>query len=227
MSRALTLRTHDAPAEPAHNRGMYVPAHFAADQSQIDELLTHHGAADLITSTEQGLQATFLPFLYDPAVGEHGSLLGHVARNNDQWKLPAIGEAMVIVRGPDSYISPAWYAAKAEHGRVVPTWNYVTAHVHGVVTVHDDPAWVADLVRELTDRHEAGSPAPWSVDDAPPKFFAGQLRAIVGVELAIARIDAKFKLSQNRPAADVDGVIAGLRAAGDSESAAAVATHRP
>jgi transcriptional regulator len=110
---------------------MYVPAHFAADQSQIDELLTHHGAADLITSTEQGLQATFLPFLYDPAVGGHGSLLGHVARNNDQWKLPTIGEAMVIVRGPDSYISPAWYAAKAEHGRVVPTWNYVTAHLYG------------------------------------------------------------------------------------------------
>ena len=120
----------------------------------------------------------------------------------------------MIVRGPDAYISPSWYATKAEHGRVVPTWNYVTAHVHGVVTVHDDPAWVAELVRELTDRHEAGRAAPWSVDDAPPKFFAGQLRAIVGVELAIERIEAKFKLSQNRPAADVDGVIEGLRADG-------------
>jgi len=137
------------------------------------------------------------------------------------------GLALVVVTGAEAYVSPAWYASKVEHGRVVPTWNYVTAHVHGVVTVHDDPAWVADLVRELTDRHEAGLAAPWSVDDAPPRFFAGQLRAIVGVEVAIGRIEAKFKLSQNRPSADVDGVIAGLRAAGDPESAAAVATHRP
>jgi transcriptional regulator len=201
---------------------MYVPAHFAADQSQIDELLTHHGAADLVTSTEQGLQATFLPFLYDPGVGKHGSLLGHVARNNDQWKLPAIGEAMVIVRGPDSYISPAWYAAKAEHGRVVPTWNYVTAHVYGELVVHDDVSWLETLVRRLTEHHERHRDDPWSVDDAPPKFIAGQLRAIVGVELVISRIEAKLKLSQNRSEADVAGVVAGLAQAGDSAGAAAV-----
>jgi transcriptional regulator len=205
---------------------VYVPAHFAADDAVVRDLLANHGAADLVTATAEGLQATFLPFLYDPSAGEHGVLLGHLARNNDHWRTADGATALVIVRGPDAYISPSWYATKAEHGRVVPTWNYVTAHVHGVVTVHDDPDWVAELVRELTDRHEAGRPAPWSVDDAPPKFFAGQLRAIVGVELAIERIEAKFKLSQNRPAADVDGVIEGLRATGDPQSAAAVATHR-
>jgi transcriptional regulator len=204
--------------------GMYVPSAFAPTDEAVRELLLRHRAADLVTSSPDGLTATMLPFLYDE---ERNTLRGHLARNNDHWRSADGAAGLVIVRGPDAYVSPSWYATKAEHGRVVPTWNYVTAHVHGVVAVHDDPAWVADLVRELTDRHEAGSPAPWSVDDAPPKFFAGQLRAIVGVELAIARIDAKFKLSQNRPAADVDGVIAGLRAVGDPESAAAVATHRP
>ncbi|MDP9397118.1 MAG: FMN-binding negative transcriptional regulator [Actinomycetota bacterium] len=201
---------------------MYVPAHFAADDAVVGDLLVHHGAADLITATPQGLQATLLPFVYDPAVGEHGALLGHLARNNDQWRIPAQGEALVIVRGPDAYISPSWYAAKAEHGRVVPTWNYLTAHVYGELVVHDDPAWVEALVRRLTDEHEAGSEHPWSVDDAPPPFVAGQLRAIVGVELVITRVEAKAKLSQNRSAADVDGVIAGLQRRGDAASAAAV-----
>ena len=132
----------------------------------------------------------------------------------------------MIVRGPDAYISPAWYASKAEHGRVVPTWNYVTAHVYGRLVVHDDTAWTEDLVRRLTAKHEAGRARPWSVDDAPPEFIAGQLRAIVGVELLITRIEAKAKLSQNRPAADVEGVIDGLRARGDARSADAVERAR-
>jgi len=202
---------------------MYVPSAFAPTDEAVDALLLRHRAADLVTVGPDGLTATMLPFLYDP---QRRVLRGHLARNNDHWRTADGAAGLVIVRGPDAYVSPSWYATKAEHGRVVPTWNYVTAHVHGVLTVHDDPAWVADLVRELTDRHEAGRPAPWSVDDAPPKFFAGQLRAIVGVELAISRIEAKFKLSQNRPAADVDGVVAGLRAEGDTAGAAAVATHR-
>jgi transcriptional regulator len=138
-----------------------------------------------------------------------------------------IGDALVIMRGPDAYVSPAWYASKREHGRVVPTWNYLTAHVYGTMTVHDDPAWVEDVVRRLSDLHEAGRPEPWSVDDAPAKYVSGQLRAIVGVEVAIRRIEAKFKLSQNRPEADIDGVIDGLHAAGDHRTAEAVAEHRP
>src|ERR1700761_1290985 len=191
---------------------MYVPAHFAMNDPQVNELLVNHGAADLITVTSQGLLATMLPFVFDPAVGPHGALLGHVARNNEQWKVPAQGESLVIVRGPDAYISPGWYQSKTEHGRVVPTWNYVTAHVYGRLVVHDDPVWVESLVRRLTAKHEAFRAEPWSVDDAPEKFVAGQLRAIVGVELEISRIEAKAKLSQNRPEAEVVGVVEGLRA---------------
>lgn len=159
---------------------MYVPAHFAADNEAVRELLSRPRAADLGTMTPDGLVATFLPFLYDGR-----SLLGHVARNNDQWSRPVVGEALVIVHGPDAYISPGFYASKAEHGRVVPTWNYLTAHVYGELVVHDDVEWLDALVRRLTDRHEATEAAPWSVDDAPPAFVAGQLRAIVGVELVI------------------------------------------
>ncbi len=198
---------------------MYVPAHFAVDDAQVRELLVHHGAADLITMTDQGLLATLLPFVFAPEAGPHGALLGHVARNNDQWRVPARGESLVIVRGADAYISPGWYQSKAEHGRVVPTWNYITAHVYGQLVVHDDPVWVENLVRRLTAKHEAARAEPWSVDDAPEKFVAGQLRAIVGLELAITRIEAKAKLSQNRPEADVVGVVAGLRERGDEQSA--------
>jgi transcriptional regulator len=215
---------------------MYIPAHFAPDAALVDELLRNHGAADLVTVTEQGLVATMLPFIYVPpgeagtvgprSAGQHGALHGHLARNNDQWKLDATGESLVIVRGPDAYITPGWYASKVEHGRVVPTWNYVTAHVYGRLVVHDDPVWTEDLVRRLTTKHEAYRDRPWSVDDAPRAFIEGQLRAIVGIELEITRIEAKAKLSQNRPAADVEGVIAGLRERGDKESADAVERAR-
>ena len=139
-----------------------------------------------------------------------------------QWKLPALGEALAIVRGPDSYISPSFYAAKAEHGRVVPTWNYVTAHVYGELTVHDDPEWTESVVRRLTVKHEAANGSDWKVDDAPRAFIEGQLRAIVGVELKITRIEAKAKLSQNRPATDVPGIVDGLRQRGVTSMADAV-----
>jgi transcriptional regulator len=207
---------------------MYIPAHFAADGAAVRDLLARPGAADLITLTADGLLATMLPFAYEPAAGDHGALLGHVARNNDQWRKPAQGESLAIVRGPDAYVSPSWYAATAEHGRVVPTWNYVTAHVYGELVVHDDPAWVEDVVRRLTAKHEAartasaGQAPAWSVDDAPRKFIEGQLRAIVGLELRITRIEAKAKLSQNRPETDIAGVVAGLAARGDVRSAEAV-----
>jgi transcriptional regulator len=209
---------------------MYVPAHFAPDEALVQDLLRNHGAADLVTVTPQGLVATMLPFIYVPPTdasgGELGALHGHLARNNDQWKLDAAGESLVIVRGPNAYITPGWYASKIEHGRVVPTWNYVTAHVYGQLIVHDDPDWTENLVRRLTTKHEAYRDHPWSVDDAPRAFIEGQLRAIVGIELLITRIEAKAKLSQNRPPADVEGVIAGLRERGDFESADAVEQAR-
>lgn len=207
---------------------MYVPKHFATTDDQLAGLLTGPVAGDLITPTAQGLQATLLPWLHRPdSSGGPGRLEGHLARNNPHWKLAPTGESLVILKGPDAYISPSWYASKAEHGRVVPTWNYLICHVHGELIIHDDVGWLDDLVRRLTDHHEAlqpGGDQPWSVDDAPQRFVNGQLRAIVGLELIISRIEAKAKLSQNRPAADVLGVINGLTARGDLASADAVRT---
>jgi transcriptional regulator len=197
---------------------VYIPDHFRPTDDDVAELLANIGAADLITSTADGLLATMLPLIHEPpgssgpAASAHGRLMGHVARNNRQWKVPPIGAAMVIVRGPDAYISPAWYATKREHGRVVPTWNYVAAHVHGRLVVHDDPVWVEALVRRLTSKHEDHRAEPWSVDDAPAPYVAGQLRAIVGVEVEVTRVEAKWKLSQNRPEADRAGVLTGLDA---------------
>jgi transcriptional regulator len=206
---------------------VYVPEYFKPDDESVRELLRHHGAVDLVTSTPDGLRATMLPMIYvEPIggdeVGELGLLRGHFARKNDHWKQPVLGEAMVIVRGPDSYITPTWYQTKREHGRVVPTWNYITAHVYGELTVHDDPDWVERNVRALTGKHEAARDPRWAVDDAPEAYVNGQLRAIVGVELRISRIEAKFKLSQNRSAEDVEGVVAGLAAEDRDDMASAV-----
>lgn len=205
---------------------MYTPAHFAAGPGAIGDLLSRPAAANLVTMTSQGMLATLLPFVFDPSVGERGALHTHVARNNAQWSEPAIGEALVIIQGADAYISPSWYASKAEHGRVVPTWNYTAAHVYGELVIHDDPVWLAGQVRRLTGVNEAGFDQPWSVDDAPERYISGQLRAIVGLELVITRIEAKAKLSQNRPDADIDGVVAGLTARGQAESAADVERAR-
>lgn len=198
---------------------MYIPAHFAAGPGAVRDLLTAPAPANLVTTTAHGMLATLLPLAYDPSIGEHGALHGHLARNNPQWSEPALGEALVIMQGADAYISPAWYASKAEHGRVVPTWNYSTAHVYGTLVIHDDPDWLAAHVRRLTDINEARSARPWSVDDAPERYIAGQLRAVVGIELLISRVEAKTKLSQNRSDQDVDGVVAGLEGRGQTASA--------
>jgi transcriptional regulator len=208
---------------------MYVPAHFTADDATVRAVLDRSGAGDLVTVGEDGLLASLIPFVHDPGAGGQGSLLGHLARNNPQWRASTTDQALVILRGPDGYVSPGWYATKTEHGRVVPTWDYLTVHVHGRLVVHDDPEFVADVVHRLTEQHEAGRAVPWSVEDAPPAYVAGQLRAVVGVEVRITRIEAKAKLSQNRPAADVDGVLAGLLGDGrpDLADAVARATGRP
>lgn len=205
---------------------MHVPPSFAMPPDELQRLLAAPGSGELVTATPDGLLATPLPFVFDPSGGEHGALLGHLARSNDQWRQPVTGEALVLLRGPDGYVSPGWYASKAEHGRVVPTWNYVTAHVYGELVVHDDVDWLADLVERLTDQHERGRAVPWSVADAPEAFVQGQLRAIVGVEVRITRVVAKAKLSQNRPPADVDGVVAGSRADGRPVLADAVQAAR-
>ncbi len=199
---------------------MYVPAHFQPSDDEVREALRRLGAVDLVTATDDGLLATLMPMLWDepgsrPGLGPWGALVGHVARNNAQWRTPAIGDAMVIVRGPDAYISPRWYAAKREHGRVVPTWNYVLVQAHGRLVVHDDVEWLETNVRRLTDAHEADAGQPWSVDDAPRRYIDGQLRAIVGIEVLLDRVVGKWKLGQNRSDEDIGGAIAGLEAAGE------------
>jgi transcriptional regulator len=206
---------------------MYVPAHFKPDDAEVLALLGSGRAANLITATADGLMSTMLPLVHDDPnsradLGSWGALLGHVARNNGQWKTPAIGEAMVILAGPDAYISPAWYATKRQHGRVVPTWNYITVHAYGRLVIHDDPIWVEANVRRLTRLHEGTRAEPWSVDDAPEPYIEGQLRAIVGVEIVIDRVEGKWKLSQNRSDADIAGAIEGLEATGERDVSAAM-----
>lgn len=175
-----------------------------------------------------GLTGTFMPFTYRPEVGARGALVGHMSRGNDHWRQPVLGEALVVVHGPDAYVTPSWYATKQETHQVVPIWNYMTAHVYGRLTFHDDTAWIERQIRDLTQKHEAHFDKQWTVDEAPEKFIARQLRAVIGVELHITRIQGKLKMSQNRPKVDVAGVIDGLTGRGDVAVAAAVraANHR-
>lgn len=191
---------------------MEVPNHFAMSPDQVHELLTGTGAADLVTAHESGLVATFLPFLFDPSIGAHGALITHVARNNRQWSDPVLGDAMVIVHGADHYISPRWLPSLDKGGQVVPTWNYLTVHAYGDLVVHDDPQWTGDAVRRLTATHET----QYKVDDVPGDYVDRMLRAIVGLEVRLTRVEAKAKMSQNKAPDDVRGIIDGLeRQVGD------------
>ncbi len=191
---------------------MYVP-HFNAldDEPEIRALVAAVGTADLVTVGSDGFPvSTLLPVLW-----EGDRLVMHLARANPQWRALADGApALAVVTGPEAYVSPAWYASKAEHGRVVPTWNYSQVHLTGRLTVHHDAEWLRDAVTRLTDRHEEHRTDRWSVSDAPAPYVEKQLKAIVGLELAIERVEAKAKLSQNRSDADRAGVVAGLRAEG-------------
>ena len=207
---------------------MYVPAHFKPGDAEVLELLAVGRAANLITATERGVDRDDAAAgLRRPEAPARARAMGRVpgARGPQQPSVEgarACGEAMVILRGPDAYISPAWYATKREHGRVVPTWNYITVHAYGRLVIHDDPAWVEANVRRLTDLHERRAPEPWSVDDAPPPYIEGQLRAIVGVEILIDRVEGKWKLSQNRSDADIAGAIEGLEATGEQDVSGAM-----
>lgn len=188
---------------------MYIP-HFNAwdDRDEIVAMVRAVGAAQLVTVDAAGApQATLLPVIWDD-----DRLVFHLARANEHWRQIVPGSpALAIVAGPQAYISPSWYAAKAEHGRVVPTWNYETVHLRGTVEVHQDQEWLRDAVSRLTDLHEQSRLQPWAVTDAPATYVDKQLRAIVGVELRIEQVEAKAKLSQNRSESDVRGVIDGLR----------------
>jgi transcriptional regulator len=189
---------------------MYNPKHFAVTDHQIIiDTIQELGAAELVTFGSKGIEASFLPLhLNDDATSLHG----HFARANQQWKHadPTI-EALACWRGPDTYISPTLYPTKCEHGKVVPTWNFITIQVRGNLVIHDDPLWVEQLVRALTATHEATSVVPWSIDDAPRDYIESMIAAIVGVELQITSIEAKWKLSQNKAHVDIEGVIGGLQ----------------
>ena len=206
----------DGPAGEWHDRTMYVPHFNAMADGEVRAFLEAHPAGHLVTVGADGRpDATLLPVIVDESA-RGVRVLGHLARSNDHWqRIPSGGRGLVIVTGADAYISPSWYAAKAEHGRVVPTWNYTEVHLSGVMTVHDDADWVLDVVTRLTERHESHRDDPWLVSDAPEKFVRTRLRAIVGVELSVDAIEGKAKLGQNRSEADRAGAIAGLRAEGD------------
>jgi transcriptional regulator len=191
---------------------VYVPHHFRLDDpAEVLALVASAGSADLVTVGPDGLPvATLLPVVWQP---ERDRLVAHMARANPHWKLiEGDAPALAIVNAAQAYVSPAWYASKAEHGRVVPTWNYSAVHLTGTVRVHDDVDWVRDAVTLLTGVHESTREEAWSVTDAPERYIEGQLRGIVGIELTVTGVEAKAKLSQNRSRADRAGVLAGLRA---------------
>ena len=199
---------------------MFVPHHFAVeDEHEIRRIVRGVGSAHLVTSGQDGYpSATLLPIMW-----QGDTVIAHMARANPHWQAIDDGApALLIVAGPEAYISPSWYASKAEHGRVVPTWNYVVVQLTGRVRIHDDAQWLRSALDELVDRHESHRESPWRTADAPEKFVRGQLRAIVGIEVTVERAQATAKLSQNRSRADREGVVRGLASEG-SHGASAVA----
>lgn len=214
------------PAEWEHG-GVYVPEAFAErDPDVLRALIDTASIASLVTMVDGALFATTVPLLYDDGAGR-SRLIGHLARKNPQAG-PQVEpvEALAIFAGADGYVSPSMYPSKAEHGRVVPTWNYESVHVWGPLILHDDPTWTLELVSRLTDHHESRlDDAPWGVTDAPTGFIDAQLKGIVGIEIPIVRMIGKRKLSQNRSDADRAGVVRGfvdrVAAGGDGDRAMA------
>ncbi len=188
---------------------MYMPRHFAEDRRDVlIDLTRSAGFGHLVVAANDDLTSTPMPFV----ITDDGSRVrAHLARPNPIWKM-APCDALLIVPVADAYVSPGWYPSKAEHGKVVPTWNYEVVHLHGRLIAHDEVDWTATMVRDLTHLHEAPQPSPWAVDDAPADYIGQLLRGIVGIELDVTRIEAKRKLSQNKSAADRAGTIAGLGA---------------
>ncbi|MGF6327887.1 transcriptional regulator [Pseudomonas sp. BS3782 TE3695] len=201
---------------------MYTPSNFAInDLNELHQHILGTRLGVLVTHGEQGLQASHLPLLLNADQGPNGTLYGHFAKANAQWKeLQNGAEALVIFAAADAYVSPGFYPTKAEHGKVVPTWNYVAVHAYGTGEVFTDTDRLRDLVSALTERHEAGRAQPWKVADAPADYIDGMLKAIVGFALPIQRLEGKRKLSQNRSAADIAGVREGLAANPDAHDQA-------
>jgi transcriptional regulator len=199
---------------------MYQPPHFREDNLEIQHaLIRAHPLGLLVTLGSTGLAANPIPFVLDPSASTLGTLKAHLSRANTQWKdFDPAQEALIVFQGPETYITPSWYAAKREHGKVVPTWNYAMVQAYGRMRTIEDPAWLLQQIAAMTDVQEAARSEPWTVSDAPAPFVAAQLKGIVGVEIEITRIEGKWKVSQNRSEADRQGVAAGLRLAQDDAS---------
>ncbi|HEX3503814.1 MAG TPA: FMN-binding negative transcriptional regulator [Xanthobacteraceae bacterium] len=196
---------------------MYIPPAFQEnDTATLHAVIRAARLSTFVTATAEGLIGTPLPMILDETEGPHGTLYGHVARANPQWKLAPVGNAMAVFMGPDAYVTPSWYATKRETGKVVPTWNYIAVHVYGPVEFFEDASRLRDIVTRLTNLHETPRAEPWAVTDAPEEFIKSQLRGIVGLRMPITRIDGKRKMSQNRSAEDRAGVVDGLAASDDA-----------
>lgn len=208
---------------------LYQPAAFRVDNPPLlHAAIAAARLAILISNGSDGVpDVTHLPLLLDPGAGPLGTLTGHVARANPHAaRLRDAGRAVAVFQGVEAYVSPNWYASKAEHHRVVPTWNYEAIHAEGTVEIIEDSDRLLAIVGSLTAHHERNQPQPWSVEDAPERFIAGQLRGITGIVMRIERLSGKRKLSQNRSEADRDGAAAGLAASGDPRDQATAAAMR-
>ena len=209
---------------------MYLPAHFNEPRTEaLHALIARHPLGLLVTHGRGGLDANHLPFHLDPAGGPLGTLHAHVARGNPVWQDVATGdEVLAVFRAEDAYISPQWYPSKQELHRQVPTWNYRVVHAHGRVTIRDDERYVRGVVGRLTRTHEASQPVPWKMTDSPQAFIDEMLRAIVGIEIEVTRLEGKSKLSQNKAARDIQGAAQALEASGQHAMADAMrAAARP
>ena len=201
---------------------MYNPPHFAiAEPAELHRIMQTHPLGVLVHTNAQGLDANHIPFEFDPAQGALGTLTGHVSRNNSMWQEAVTGsEVMVIFRGAEHYISPNWYPTKHETHKLVPTWNYEVVHAHGTITIHDDERFLRGVVARLTRRHEANEPKPWKMGASSADFIDGMLKAIVGIEITVTRLEGKAKFSQNREPRDRVGAIDTLRERGHEDLAA-------
>jgi len=210
---------------------MYRPDHFRVDDiAEMHALMRARPLAALVSAGASGLYATHLPTVLK-AEGEFGAIECHLARANPHWKdLAAGGEALMIFQGPEAYITPNWYASKAENGKVVPTWNYAAVHAYGRPQVMQDKDWLRRHVGDLTTQQEAREPQPWAVSDAPESFIDVMLRGIVGFRFDIARLEGKWKMSQNREMRDRVATAAGLEQRGqneDAQVAEVIRSHMP
>lgn len=205
---------------------MYSPPQFVEpDETVLRALIEAHPLGLLISTSGSDALANPVPFLVSHKDGIT-TLRAHLSKANPQWQhIRDAASVLVVFQGADSYVTPSWYASKAEHGKVVPTWNYAMVQARGSATVHEGADWLGPQVEALTTRHEAGQQTPWKVEDAPDRFVAAQLRGIVGIEISVSELNGKWKVSQNRPEADRRGVHAGLRAQGETAMAPLVALY--